>query len=59
MTTKRAALLGAVLVLAGQMLLSGAASAACKPGYKPMKHSSGNTVCVLDAAAGNGKLKAR
>jgi hypothetical protein len=22
-----------------------------------VKHSSGNTVCVLDAVAGNGKLK--
>jgi hypothetical protein len=49
----------AAMVVAGVLSLSGSAEAACGHGYKPMKHRSGNTVCVLDAAAGNGKLKAR
>jgi hypothetical protein len=60
MNGKLAMLLGAVAVaLVSQVAFSGSASAACKHGYKPMKHKSGNTVCVLDAAAGNNKLKAK
>jgi hypothetical protein len=47
----------AVMAVVGVASLSGSAEAACGHGYKPMKHKSGNTVCVLDAAAGGGKLK--
>jgi hypothetical protein len=57
MKTTSIALAAAVAMLAGQLAVSTSALAACGPGYKPVKHSSGNTVCVLDAVAGNGKLK--
>ena len=58
MKRKCLALAGATaMVMAGVLSLSGSAEAACGHGYKPMKHKSGNTVCVLDAAAGGGKLK--
>ena len=58
MKRKCLALAGAAaMVMAGVLSLSGSAEAACSHGYKPMKHKSGNTVCVLDAAAGGGKLK--
>ena len=58
MKTTSIALAAAVaMMLAGQLAASTSALAACGPGYKPVKHSSGNTVCVLDAVAGNGKLK--
>ena len=49
----------AALLLASQLAMSVSAEAnACRPGYKPVKYqNSGNTVCVLDVVAGNGKLK--
>ena len=54
-----AATLGAGLVaLASQLAFSTSASAACGPGYKPVRHSSGNTVCVLDVG-GPTKFKAK
>jgi hypothetical protein len=61
MTSKFAVLLAAaVIAMAGQVVSSGTASAACKPGYKPVKYqNSGNTVCVIDAVAGGNKLKAK
>jgi hypothetical protein len=45
------------VAVAAAVSLSGSAEAACGPGYKPVKHKSGNTVCVLDVVAGGGKLK--
>ncbi len=46
-----------LIALAGGLLMSSSAMAACGPGYKPVKwQNSGNTVCVLDAAAGNNTL---
>jgi hypothetical protein len=51
-------LLGAAAVaMAGLLSASDSAEAACGPGYKPVKHKSGNTVCMLDVVAGGGKLK--
>ncbi len=60
MTGKFATLLGAaVLALASQLALSASASAACGPGYRPVKHSSGNIVCVLTAVPKGLGFKAR
>jgi hypothetical protein len=45
-----------ILAAAGFALLSGSAMAShCPPGYIPVK-IQGNTVCMLDAAAGNNTL---
>jgi hypothetical protein len=61
MTSKFAMLLAAAAIaMAGWAASSGTASAACRPGYKPMKYqNSGNTVCVIDAVAGGNKFKAK
>ena len=37
------------VALAGLMLASGPASAGCTHPYVPVKHSSGNTICVHQA----------
>lgn len=56
--TTRTILGASLLAFSGTVLLSGAAMAAtCGPGYKPVKwQNSGNTVCILDVAAGNNTL---
>jgi hypothetical protein len=49
----------AALMVVSQIAASTSAFAACGHGYKPIKHRSGNTVCVLDVAGGNNKFKAK
>jgi hypothetical protein len=58
MKRKHFLMLGAAAALLASLLpMSSSAMAACSPGYKPVKHSSGNIICVLDVAAGGKKLK--
>jgi hypothetical protein len=52
-------LAAAVVALASMAAFSGSASAACRHPYKPMKHKSGNIVCVLDAVPQGLKLKVK